>query len=374
MARFTNLGNIFKTLREANLSAIRQSAERPLHLAVIGEAGAGKTTLIQQMRHGAREQEQFPSVVSEIELPDLPGFQNLAGLTAAILVLDASQPTPEATQPAVDRMRSQGVPLLIALNKADLMAGDHETLLSDWQGRMPAEVVLMSALQHADIINILIPALLRLIPGYGLALARALPVFRQPVSHRLIQETAVTNAGYSLTTGLAEIVPILDVPFNLADMVMLTKNQALMAYKIALAMGLPPDWRETLPQLAAVVGGGFLWRQIARGLVGLIPGWGIIPKVAVAYAGTRVTGIAIYHWAATGEKLSPRALNQLYRQALDQGRELARRLIARRRERPALASRRNCPACGRRVPADAAFCPYCGSALAPALPAPGTPQ
>jgi hypothetical protein len=152
----------------------------------------------------------------------------------------------------------------------------------------------------------------------------------------LIEETSLTNAGFSLTTGIVEIVPVLTVPLTAGDIVVLTKNQAIMAYKIALAMGLPADWRETLPQLGAVVGGGFMWRQIARQLIGLIPVWGVIPKVAVAYAGTRVTGLAVYHWAATGEKLSSSALKERYRHALDQGRELARRLLARRRAAKAL--------------------------------------
>jgi len=365
MARLTNLGNIFKTLREADLGAIRRSAEEPLHLTLVGEAGAGKTTLIRQMRSGGREGEYLPAVVREHDLPAVPD----GDVTAVVLVLDASRPTPNGIQSLIERWRSQGVPVLVCLNKADLVAGSRESLMAAWTAWAPVEVVLTSALQQQALVRDFVPAVLRLVPGRELALARALPLFRQPVIQQLIEDTAFTNASYSLTTGLVEIIPALDIPFNVTDMVMLTKNQAIMAYKVALAMGLPADWRETLPQLAAVVGGGFLWRQIARQLVGLIPAWGIVPKVAVAYAGTRVTGLAVYHWATTGEKLTPEALKALYRQALDQGRDLARRLIARRRERPVLPAPRTCPACGRNAPSDAVFCPYCGTALAPALAA-----
>jgi uncharacterized protein (DUF697 family) len=334
MSRLASLGNIFRTLREVDLEAIRRNAEKVFHLALVGEPGAGKTTLLRQMRSGGREGEHLPAFVGEYDLPAAPP----GNATAAILVVDASHPVHEdGVRLVLERLRDQGVPVLVCLNKADLVAGQEDALLADWQARTSAEVVLISALEREALVRKLVPAVLRLMPGHELALARALPLFRKPVTQHLIEETSLANAGYSLTTGLVEIIPALNLPFNAGDIVVLTKNQAIMAYKIALAMGLPADWRETLPQLGAVIGGGFMWRQIARELVGLIPIWGIVPKVAVAYAGTRVTGLAVYHWAATGEKLAPRALKERYRQALDQGRELARRLIARRRKPPLLA-------------------------------------
>jgi hypothetical protein len=46
-----------------------------------------------------------------------------------------------------------------------------------------------------------------------------------------------------------------------------------------------------------VIGGGFLFRQLARELVGLIPIAGVAPKVAVAYAGTWAIGRAVGMWA-----------------------------------------------------------------------------
>jgi hypothetical protein len=333
MGRLVQVGNLVRVLREVDLEAIRRSAEDLIHLALVGAPGAGKTTLTEQMRSGGRADEQLPAFVAEYELPALPP----GNATAAILVVDAALPEQEdSVRPALERLQSQGAPTLICLNKRDLVAGQEEELLATWQARTSAEVILVSARDREALMRELAPAVLRLLPGRELALARALPLFRRPVAQRLIEETSLANAGYSLTTGIAEIVPVLTLPLTAGDLVVLTKNQAIMAYKIALAMGLPSDWRETLPQLGAVIGGGFMWRQIARELVGLIPIWGIVPKVAVAYAGTRVTGLAVYHWAATGEKLTSRALRERYRHALDQGRALAKRLLARRRAPPAL--------------------------------------
>lgn len=339
MSRLTGLGSIIGTLREVDLEAIRRSAEEGFYLAVVGEPGVGKTTLIRQMRSGGREGEPLPAFVGEYDLPAAPP----GNVTAAILVVDASQPYPplppwvrgergDGPFLVLERLCDQNGDVLVCLNKADQVAGQEEAVLAAWRARPQAAVVLISALDRQRLLREFVPAVLRLMPGRELALARALPLFRKPVTQRLIEETSLINAGYSLMSGLAETVPVLNLPFTAGDMVMLTKNQAIMAYKIALAMGLPSDWRETLPQLAAVVGGGFLWRQLARQLVGLLPIWGLLPKVAVAYAGTRVVGSAITYWAATGEKLSSQALQERYRQVLRQGQEVARRLIARRRQ------------------------------------------
>jgi uncharacterized protein (DUF697 family) len=134
-------------------------------------------------------------------------------------------------------------------------------------------------------------------------------------------------------TGLAEINIFFDLPLNITDMVMLTKNQALMAYKIALSFDLPSDWHETIPKLTTVVNAAFLWRLIARQLVGLIPVFGIIPKVAVSYAGTYTVGHAIHQWCANNEKVNAQTLRSAFNQALKRGREVARTLVARNKSR-----------------------------------------
>jgi hypothetical protein len=80
-----------------------------------------------------------------------------------------------------------------------------------------------------------------------------------------------------------------------------------------------------------VVGSGFLWRQAARSLIGLVPGLGIVPKVAVAYAGTRAMGEVVYRWCITGERIRDGALKPIYNNALLRGKELGARLFKRRR-------------------------------------------
>ena len=114
---------------------------------------------------------------------------------------------------------------------------------------------------------------------------------------------------------------------NVTDMFVLTKTQAYLVYKLGLAFGFSTQWQDYVAEFGSVLGTGFLWRQIARGLIGLIPVYGIIPKVGVSYAGTYVVGNAILQWYLTGRHISAKQMRELYRHAFDRGRETARELL-----------------------------------------------
>jgi uncharacterized protein (DUF697 family) len=194
--------------------------------------------------------------------------------------------------------------------------------------------VAVSALTPESVQQTIVPALLRALPAeLHLAVARQLPVCRPAVIRGLIEETSRTNALYAASTGVAEIVPVLNVPLNVADTVVLTKNQLLMAYKVALAADKTGKPQELVTEIVGVLGGGLLFRQAARGLVGLVPLWGLVPKVAVAYAGTQVIGTAAALWATEGRTVSAGDMQGLYREALERGRALAQRLLPKQRGR-----------------------------------------
>jgi uncharacterized protein (DUF697 family) len=182
----------------------------------------------------------------------------------------------------------------------------------------------------------LTPALLRWLPERGPALGHHVPGLRAAIAEHLIEETCVVNAAFVAGTGLAELVPVLGLPLGVADMAVLTKNQAVLSYKLALALGYDGTAVELVGPLAGVVGAGFLWRQLARTVVGLIPALGLPAKIAVAYAGTYVTGHAVYHWYAHGARLSRAQMQELQRRALERGRARATAIMARLR-----ASRRS---------------------------------
>jgi len=369
MPNLPDLAGGFKTLREMDLNAIRELAESPLHVAVIGQAGVGKSTLIGQLLAGPRQGE--PPGLPPISEHRLDENILLQTYSVVLLVLDATQADHPLERSFFDKLAVHHPPTVVCYNKSDL-AQDPQAVLNEalrWPG---AEVAAIAAPDRDSLLRGLVPALLRAARGREILLARRLPLLREPVCRKLIDDTSFVNGAYSLTTGLAEINPVLDIPLNVADMAVLTKNQALMAYKIALATGLPSDWRETIPKLATVVGSAFLWRQVARQLIGLIPAYGIIPKVGVSYAGTYAVGQAIYQWCVNGEKLKPEAFKAVYAEALERGRQAAKTLVARRNvaqlqaPKPRFQLRKPpavCPECGKKAPKGATFCAYCGKSL-----------
>lgn len=379
MAGWRDLGNIWTTFKELDIRPIRDEAERPMVLAFVGAAEVGKSTLIAALRHGARAREK---VITPTVEADLDAAARLGAADLIVLVLDATRGDFSTEAGLYAEWQRTARNVLVFCNKMDAVvdAGAISATMTAWAG---TRVALGSANDPDSLASEFIPRVLDALPDQHLALARRYPLFRLAVARKLINDTSIANATYALSTGLAEIVPALDIPFNVADVVILTKNQALMVYKLGLALGLSTRWQDHVAELGGVVGAGFLWRQVARQLVGLIPVWGILPKVAVAYAGTYAVGEAIVRWYQTGHKVSGRGMREIYADALARGKQVAQSLLERaprpslpQVSRPSLPQvkvpalpRPNgrvkfvCPNCGKKNPRDAKFCAYCATAL-----------
>jgi len=328
MPKWPDLAAGFKLLREVDLNAIRRQAESPFHLAVLGGRGTGKSELINHLLSGIPS--QIPGPVPPVREYGLGGELPAGEGWLALLVTGSQDDDYDLAQQSLRQLLRDRVPVIVCYNlRGPAQDGKGAFFGAQvWQG---AETVAVDFTDHRALAGVLVPAMLRACPGREVQLARNLPMLREAVSRKLIDDACLVNSTYSLATGLAEINVFLDLPLNMADIVILTKNQALMAYKISLAMGLTGDWKETIPKMTAVIGSAFLWRQVARLLVGLIPAYGIVPKIAVAYAGTYTVGQAIYQWCANGEKLKTENLRSLYLSALKRGRETALAVIARRK-------------------------------------------
>jgi uncharacterized protein (DUF697 family) len=163
----------------------------------------------------------------------------------------------------------------------------------------------------------------------ALALARQFPAFRSAVVERTINAVSRENALFSIATALPDIVPsLIELPWALgefaSDTVFLTGNQIRMAFLIAAACGKEVGFGEQKGTVLSIAAGAFGWRALARELVGKIPlGGGLIPKGAIAFAGTYAVGKALeLHYG--GKEMFTREQRKLvYRQALDRGREIA---------------------------------------------------
>ena len=369
MADWKDFANIWKTVGEVDLRPIREDAVRELKIAMVGEEGSGRHALAEQMRRDpARPAVRTHTPVNILELDGEEGLKE-----ADLIVVLAGVVGGDFTrhQALVRRLTNAGKKVLVFYNHdASETAPPPSGLELAWEA---ASLVVGPVDNPRFLLKEFVPAVLELLPGHHLPLARLFPLFRMAVAHRLINDTCFSNAAYALSTSLAELVPVLNIPFNIADMVVLTKAQAFLMYKLGLALGYSTRWQDYVKEFGGVIGSGFVWRQVARYLVGLIPVVGIIPKVGVAYSGTFVVGQAVLGWYLTGRHISPRRIRELTRQAYWQGRAFALDRLAKaprlrlprrkRAELPAQLSTQTCPNCARNNAADALFCQYCGQAL-----------
>jgi uncharacterized protein (DUF697 family) len=317
-----DLSSVWNNIKEIDLKPIRDSATYPLRIVLAGSTGAGKHTLAEQMRSDPSRPEihtQSPLALFTLE-SDTP----ISAAHLTILLVDATQAEFSVEQELVKKWTEAGKNVLVFINKIDLVNENIPEAAN--QGWLAARVISGSANDSASLHKEFIHTVLELLPQLHIALGRQFPLFRVTVANQLINETCFSNAAYSFSTGLAEIVPVLDLPLNLTDLVILTKSQAFLAYKLGLLVGFSTRWQDYVTEFGGVIGGGFVWRQAARSLIGLVPGWGIIPKVAVAYSGTYVVGQAILGWYLSGRHLSSKQMRDLSIQAFARGKDYARKL------------------------------------------------
>ena len=118
---------------------------------------------------------------------------------------------------------------------------------------------------------------------------------------------------------------------DVADMLVLTKNQVLLLFKLAGLYGRDLELgRQLLVEIMPVVGGAFVWRSTARALVGLLPGLlGLLPKTLVAYTGTYVVGQTARYYYRFGRKPPPEFIRELRAEAARLARETMTRIQRR---------------------------------------------
>ena len=308
------VANLWRVISDVDLERIRASARTPFELLVVADEQA----LAERVRAG---------------LGAVPG----GGVHPYVVAVDADTVRHRPTTPLVVVLATATPELSLRMKGVDehcIRAGWPRLTLVVGQDGPDAAARRVAEQARAAVSDPLAPtpavltAILDLVEGDArLAMAAALPVFRIVVADAIVDETAKANASFAVTTGLAETIPVLSAPLNVGDMVILTKNQLIMGYKIALAAGRDDPPRAMMTEILGVIGGGFLFRQVARQLVGLIPVAGLVPKVAIAYAGTYAIGRGLTAWAMGGADVTPEVLSRYTTEGLDRGRLLAQQLV-----------------------------------------------
>ena len=397
MASLSALTNIWDNVKEIDLQPLRHEALSGVRLTIIGIPGSGRHTLAGMMRQDPVHADMVTE--APVQILDLSEADQASKADLVVLLVD-SRKTDFTREAELSRIYAgASKPLLVCINRFE--DDDAALVIKTWVNWKIRRVVDGSILDTKFLTGQFASAVIDLLPGKHLALGRYFPLFRVPVAHHLINDTCLTNTAYSFSTGIAEIIPILNIPLTVTDMFVLSKNQAFLVYKLGLALGFSTRWQDYMAEFGGVLGSGFMWRQIARSLVSLVPLWGILPKVSITYAGTYVVGQVVLQWYLTGRHLSRKQIRALYSRALIRGKELGRKLMQRlprlrlprlrlprlprlRLPRPGLprlglprprlvrTKRRQlqppadmlaCPECGRSNAADASYCQYCGEKL-----------
>ncbi|MGB9640476.1 MAG: hypothetical protein ACPL4H_06150 [Anaerolineales bacterium] len=375
MSGLKDLPNVWQSIKEMDLRPIRAEALQEVSLALISRPGKAKEILINQMRHDPQRSnvETFSPVLAIDYEGDDEVIKTALAADLLILLVDETITDISLEEGLTRRWVNSGRKILILLHPP-LQEGAQSPVVmqNNWLGWGKNVVLRGSLMDKQFLLRQFAPAVIEALPSKQLALGRMFPLFRSEICHQLINESCFTNAAYAFSTGLAEIVPTLDIPLNVADMMVLSKNQAFLVYRLGLTLGLSTRWQDYVTEFGGILGSGFFWRQVARQLVGLIPAWGIVPKVAVSYAGTYVIGNVVLQWYLTGKKLTRQQINALYIEAFQRGKELASKL-ALRVPKPRLPKRKPkeyplpapaekvCHQCQRLNAADALFCQYCGN-------------
>ncbi len=126
------------------------------------------------------------------------------------------------------------------------------------------------------------------VSGKRLALAANFAFVRRAVAEEAIKNTAFQNA----VVGGVMILPGADMP-------VMTANQGKMVLQIAAAYGEPLG-PERIKELAAVVGGAFVFRAVARQALAFVPGLGWAIKAGMGYSATLGMGYAALEYFEEG--------------------------------------------------------------------------
>ncbi len=287
-------------------SKLRTEREKELRLAVYIDTEAPEAA-VEAFRSALRP--QMSTARLHIE-PVVPGDVLVVDGTAdAVIALVGNGST---LAPSLARARDGFIPTLVLSlggERDSVAARLGHPVLDTICANQPDELVSQAGGWLADRLS-----------AKRLALAANFAFVRHAVSVESIKSTAFQNA----VVGGVMIIPGADMPI-------MTANQAKMLMQIAAAYGEPLG-AERIKELAAVVGGAFVMRTVARQVLTLVPGFGWAIKAGIGYSGTLAMGYAALEYFENGGDV--RGLAEKVKGARDRAIDAAKTRGKRRPEQP----------------------------------------
>lgn len=325
---------LWRALAEVDPNAIASQAIMPITIAIVGPPGVGKETLRRALLGdlpGSPDSDQRgnPGAIQVVEVEPGGRIERLPTAQLHLYVVDGGRGLEAADAAPARQIESRGQQVLYVVNKADQLGNPEAFRYTAGSvfGVPPGDrLALSNALDQANLSKELVPKMAHALGSRALAMARTLPGTREAVAQALILEGSKANAQFSLMSSLPANIPVIGTLTSLgADTLMLTKNQAMLTFRLAALHGRALDSKAQLAaEIAPVIGAAFVWRSVARSLVGLLPGLvAMIPKAAIAFAGTYVVGQSAHYYYRWGRRPKKETLEQFSRDAA----ALARRSI-----------------------------------------------
>ena len=179
-----------------------------------------------------------------------------------VYVLDGAAGVRAADFRWIGRLRRLGTPLVVTLNKSDLLGEEMLKRLPEIEERLATSVLPISALNGTNVTDQLLARMVDACPPLAVPLGRELRGFRRQAAARLIRRAAVFNGLIAL-----EPVPLLDIPLQMVTLVGLV-------LRIAAVYDRPPTDAHRREVMAAMAG-GLVGRYATQQMVKLVPilGW-----------------------------------------------------------------------------------------------------
>lgn len=333
----SNLATARRFINTLNFKATQAEIEAELQhkVAILGLANSGKSTLFNQLR-GAYSSAVSPEAgttkalvrgaFGPFTLIDTPGHmpdlqqQAVEEAAAIVYLLDASAGLRPQDSALVAKLRMSEKPLVVALNKSDMLRDGADEAAAEAAARLHlADVIPISARTGDNIGEELIPAIIDTSPEAALTLGRELPAYRRAAAEKLVRNAAV----FGLVAGLE--------PFPLVDIPILLGNQIRLVMRLA-ALYNEPFGPGPTRELLATIGLGLGFRYIAEQAAKTVPFGGDLVSGAIAGAGTWALGKVALEYFESGKQLSRTQINTMFRRFYQQFRREDMATELRKRE------------------------------------------
>ncbi|HYP40096.1 MAG TPA: GTPase [Chloroflexia bacterium] len=323
----TLLNDLRSILESMDWEQLRDSIRREAmaRLAIVGPVNSGKSTLFNLLE--GKEVSKASPVPGTTKAPvqqslgpfvliDTPGFGEVggvdranvaatsaAGADAILLLLDAGAGLRQGDADLLKYLQELRRPVVIALNKIDLLGRDYQQVVNDASAKLGTSVIPISAKKGTNVAEKLVPALVDALPDLAVALGRELPALRRSASNRVIKQSTMLNTAVG-----AEPIPFIDIP------VLLT-TQVRLVLRIAAIYGEPFTSRHA-KELITTIAGGLAFRYLAQQGAKLVPtgGWAI--AAGIAAVGTWSIGQVAVEYFESGKRLTRQQMRDMYKHIL----------------------------------------------------------